>query len=258
MLQRIGVSNAPPLNSKIRDAVAFAQPEQRMGEALATGFFNDDAYADAIIGAPDQFVGGPLSGGVRVLFGSSAGLPAVLNCGASDDSCLRLTQANVGSDNGADRFGFAVAAGDFDGDGSVSFADFLLLSSNYGKQVDAVWAEGDFNGDMVFNSSDFGHVFTSILIPSVPSRGCAPSDRHTPGSHNTVSPRVTTGKNARTPAGTRDSISTRATFRCPGPPTGFSRSPGRTVRTVMGPGVSQAVQPVRTGGSAGEVRQRNV
>lgn len=117
VLQRIGVSNAPPLNSKIRDAVAFAQPEQRMGEALATGFFNDDAYADAIIGAPDQFVGSPLSGGVRVLFGSSAGLPAVLNCGASDDSCLRLTQANVGSDNGADRFGFAVAAGDFDGDG---------------------------------------------------------------------------------------------------------------------------------------------
>ena len=37
--------------------------------------------------------------------------------------------------------------GDADGDGKVAFADFLILSANFGKQVDAVWADGDFNGD---------------------------------------------------------------------------------------------------------------
>ena len=42
-------------------------------------------------------------------------------------------------------------AGDADGNGKVEFADFLLLSTNFGKQ-DAVWADGDFddNGNVEF------------------------------------------------------------------------------------------------------------
>ena len=45
--------------------------------------------------------------------------------------------------------------GDADGNGEVAFADFLLLSANYGKQVDAVWAEGDFNEDGRVEFADF-------------------------------------------------------------------------------------------------------
>ena len=45
--------------------------------------------------------------------------------------------------------------GDADGNGEVGFADFLLLSSNFGKQVDAVWAEGDFNEDGNVSFEDF-------------------------------------------------------------------------------------------------------
>lgn len=45
--------------------------------------------------------------------------------------------------------------GDADGDGEVAFSDFLLLSANFGKQVDAVWADGDFNEDGKVEFADF-------------------------------------------------------------------------------------------------------
>ena len=45
--------------------------------------------------------------------------------------------------------------GDADGDGKVAFADFLILSANFGKQVDAVWADGDFNEDGRVEFADF-------------------------------------------------------------------------------------------------------
>ena len=41
--------------------------------------------------------------------------------------------------------------GDIDGNGTVEFADFLILSENYGKETD----EGDLNGDGVVNFADF-------------------------------------------------------------------------------------------------------
>ncbi len=45
--------------------------------------------------------------------------------------------------------------GDANRDGEVTFADFLILSSNFGKQVDAVWADGDFDGDGMVSFADF-------------------------------------------------------------------------------------------------------
>ena len=118
VLQRIGVGSGAPVNAKVRDPVAFARIDQRMGDTLATGFFNDDAYADAVIGAPAQSDGGgPNRGGIRILFGSSSGLPPVLNCGGVDPRCLRLSQVDLGDDASDDRFGYAIATGDFDGDG---------------------------------------------------------------------------------------------------------------------------------------------
>ena len=46
-------------------------------------------------------------------------------------------------------------AGDANLDGKVEFADFLLLSTNFGKQADAVWSEGDFKGDEIVSFEDF-------------------------------------------------------------------------------------------------------
>lgn len=45
--------------------------------------------------------------------------------------------------------------GDANGDGEVAFADFLMLSANYGKAVDAVWGDGDFDGNGSVDFTDF-------------------------------------------------------------------------------------------------------
>ncbi len=109
-----GLDNAhPPLALRIRDTISGSQNHQQLGEALAVGFFNDDAYADAVFGAPTPLV----QGGVRVVYGSAAGLPAILNCGGSNPVCDDIYQHLIDDDSGADRFGAALAAGDFDNDG---------------------------------------------------------------------------------------------------------------------------------------------
>ena len=45
--------------------------------------------------------------------------------------------------------------GDANEDGKVEFADFLILSKNFGKQSDAVWADGDFDDDGKVVFADF-------------------------------------------------------------------------------------------------------
>ena len=45
--------------------------------------------------------------------------------------------------------------GDADGDGEVGFADFLILSSNFGKSNDVVFADGDFDSNGEVDFADF-------------------------------------------------------------------------------------------------------
>lgn len=45
--------------------------------------------------------------------------------------------------------------GDINGDGSINFADFIILSSNYGQAVDQAFADGDVDGDQQVTFSDF-------------------------------------------------------------------------------------------------------
>ena len=45
--------------------------------------------------------------------------------------------------------------GDANGDTTVDFADFLILSANYGRDEDVAFADGDFNSDGVVNFADF-------------------------------------------------------------------------------------------------------
>lgn len=85
-------------------------PMERVGSALACGDFDDDAFADLAIGVPGQSND---TGAVIVVYGSAAGL--------GDKYGTVLTQDNIGLDAIApsekgDRFGEALAAGDFNGD----------------------------------------------------------------------------------------------------------------------------------------------
>lgn len=87
------------------------------GFAIATGDFDGDNYMDAAIGAPGEDNN---RGVVHVLFGVAAGLTSI------DGQIWRQGQAGVpGNDENGDRFGAALAAGDFNGDG---FADLAMAA----------------------------------------------------------------------------------------------------------------------------------
>lgn len=88
----------------------------RFGAAFAVGDFNGDGKDDLAIGAPGEAVNGaPRAGVVVTVYGSATGLDPA--------GAQRWTQWQLGAVNGEDdseahdNFGFALASGDFDGDG---------------------------------------------------------------------------------------------------------------------------------------------
>jgi hypothetical protein len=79
------------------------------GQAVASGDFDRDGYADLAIGAPGLNIGSPVStGAVNILYGSPNALTA------TDDQLI--TNPVLGGPD-ARRFGTALAAGDLNGDG---------------------------------------------------------------------------------------------------------------------------------------------
>jgi hypothetical protein len=88
----------------------------RFGTAFAVGDFDSDGFDDLAIGAPGETVNGaPRAGVVVTVYGSATGLDPA--------GAQRWTQWQLGAVNGEDdseahdNFGFALASGDFDGDG---------------------------------------------------------------------------------------------------------------------------------------------
>src|ERR1700754_5168906 len=81
--------------------------------------FNGDGYGDQVIGAPGGTVSGKKNAGyVAVVYGSPTGLASANRQIISQDS------ADVqGAAETDDQFGYATAAGDYDGDG---YADLMV------------------------------------------------------------------------------------------------------------------------------------
>ncbi|MEM6794145.1 MAG: hypothetical protein AAF725_09185 [Acidobacteriota bacterium] len=95
----------------------IAQEGDRLGSALAVGDFNADGTEDLAIGIPGSSVNGLAEAGrVVVLFGSATGLGAGGSEGLDQDDLL-----GSGPEAG-DAFGSALAAGDFNDDGSSDLA----------------------------------------------------------------------------------------------------------------------------------------
>jgi len=96
-----------------------AEEEDRFGESLTAGDFNDDGAADLAVGVPGESLGSIHgSGAVNVLHGGAAGLTGSGSQTFTQNSPGVGSTAEVG-----DWFGFALAAGDFDNDG---FADLAV------------------------------------------------------------------------------------------------------------------------------------
>lgn len=108
------------------DLVGQNRANTLVGSALAVGDFNDDGYDDLAIGATGEpFNTGDLldpiwldAGSVTIVYGTSDGLYAI-----GQQIFQRGVTANVeGAPQEYARFGFALAAGDFDGNGADDLA----------------------------------------------------------------------------------------------------------------------------------------
>ena len=91
-----------------------ATGKQKFGWSLASGDFNGDGSADLAIGA---IAHGGFAGGVDVLYATPSGLE---NTNAQLFS--EATAGIPGTATKGDQFGYAVASGDFDGDGTADLA----------------------------------------------------------------------------------------------------------------------------------------
>jgi len=111
---------------------------EHFGSSLAVGDFDGDGFADLAIGAPEEFGdGGPAAsvvvhyGAVQVLYGSTSGLATARN--------QRFTINSSGFPidpvfyESSDAFGYALAAGDFNGDNKADLA--IGVPGRYGGAV---------------------------------------------------------------------------------------------------------------------------
>ena len=114
---------------------AVGAPGQARAGQEARVDFNDDGFADLAVGAPGEDIGAVTdAGALNVLYGSASGLEP------STDVFFQGSGGVGGSLDAGDRFGSAVAKGDFNGDGI-----FDLAVGAPGETVGAAGAAGAVN-----------------------------------------------------------------------------------------------------------------
>ncbi|WP_437578256.1 hypothetical protein [Sorangium sp. So ce887] len=111
-------SGDPGFNQDSTSVAGVVETNDRFGWSLAAGDFNGDGKDDLAVGTPfEDLAGGDDGGTVHLFRGTAAGLSAQYDPGFTQDSSF--VEGAVQAD---DRFGYALAAGDFNGDGKADLA----------------------------------------------------------------------------------------------------------------------------------------
>jgi|CXWL01.1.fsa_nt_gi hypothetical protein len=126
---RVAILGWNPSGFQLLELATFAQGQELLGDTpensdsfgrtLAVGDFNADSRADLAIGVPfEDLPGGAVNQGiVQVLYGFASGLSTLGSQTWSQD-----TNFILGVSENQDSFGYALATGDFDGDGRDDLA----------------------------------------------------------------------------------------------------------------------------------------
>ncbi len=130
----------------------------QFGLALTAGDFNGDTISDLVVGSPSKDLNGTDAGGVYVFYGSNT--PAGLGGGVQFWNQNRIFVDRNPNDRliseAGDRFGSALAAGDFDGDGHGDLAigaPFEVVTSfRFGSSPTNIDGAGEV--DVIYGSPD--------------------------------------------------------------------------------------------------------
>lgn len=114
-----------------QDSFFAGAANSQFGSSVVIADFNNDGFGDVVTGAPNAQVFGVNSGAVQVTYGSAFGLSS------RREVFHRAIQGIPGLHEAGDRFGSALAAGDFDGDG---FKDLAVGAAGAGDLVDGAGA----------------------------------------------------------------------------------------------------------------------
>jgi Astacin (Peptidase family M12A)/FG-GAP repeat len=128
----LGVSNDAVWHLASTNVVGDPVANDRFGTSLASGDFNGDGFDDVAVGIPYKDIGALTdTGSVTILYGSAAGISGT---GSQLWNQNVSSMQDISSPN--DHFGWALAAGDFDGDGFDELA-VGVPDEDVGASVDA-------------------------------------------------------------------------------------------------------------------------
>lgn len=124
-----------------------SEDNDQFGYALAAGDFDGDGYDDLAIGIPGEDIGSiSNAGAIAVLYGTSSGITA------SGDQFIHQDTTYVnGAAEAGDRFGYALATGDFNDDG----VDDLAVGIPY----ENIGSTSDAGSVQIFHGQQGGELF---------------------------------------------------------------------------------------------------